>query len=271
MNVYRLLLILPALLLIQGMASADSLGRVTGRVDCQNHPGCPGIAVLWKKDSAAIPDPRRFTLPPGIVSPLQADGVFALAAPPGDYYVGAFLRKSPGPMMGPPRIGDLIFLTPNPAGEPQKVRVVAEQTADAGIHGDAWIFAGLTDPAQTGIAGQILDTTDQPVSGLLVFAFADAELSAEPVAVSTRSDEEGHFHLPLAKPGTLYLRARKNYRGGQPNPGEYVGVFGGAVPRPLLIAAEQLIAGLRIKVRKIPEIMQLKNAPATSRPQLGSQ
>jgi hypothetical protein len=64
------------------------------------------------------------------------------------------------------------------------------------------------------------------------------------------------------------LRARKSYRGGQPNPGDYVGVFGGAVPRPLPVADKQFIKGLRINVLQIPELMKRKNAPNTTRPQI---
>ncbi len=44
-------------------------------------------------------------------------------------------------------------------------------------------------------------------------AFADAGLSSTPLAVSTRTDAAGQFLLPLAKPGTVYLRARKSYGG----------------------------------------------------------
>ena len=246
--------------------AADDLGRVSGRIDCRETPGCPGIAVLWEKTAGAVPDPRRYTVPPGVVSPLQVDGGFELEAPPGDYYVGAFLRKSPGPKMGPPRPGDLIYLTPNPAGEAQEVTVIAGRTADAGTHREAWSFNGMTDPAETGIVGQIIDMNSQPVAGLLVFAFADAELSSSPQAVSTRTDADGQFILPLATPGIVYLRVRKNYQGGQPLPGDYIGVFGGAVPKALSVTEGRRIKGVRIQVLQLPELMNNKNPSGNSRP-----
>ncbi len=263
-------LLLFSVLLLQPLHSfaSEVPGRVTGRIDCQGLADCRGIAVLWEYDPEAVPDPRRYTLIPGSVSPLQSDGVFDLTAPPGDYYVGAFLRKSPGPLMGPPRPGDLVYLTPNPAGEAQRVRVVAGQVADAGIHSEAWEYKGLTDPAPTRVSGYLVDTQGDPVPGLLVFAFADPEVSTSPLAVSQRSDAQGRFEIPLAKPGTIFMRARKSLRGGRPEPGDYVGVFGGTVPQPLRIAENQHIEGMKILVRRIPDLMQMRNAPATARPRL---
>lgn len=246
--------------------SPAKLGRVVGRIDCQGVSGCPGIAVLWPADDERIPDPRRFTLIPTSVTPLDTDGVFSLSAPPGDYFVGAILRRSAGGTMGPPRVGDLVFMTPDKAGGAVRVQVPAGGTVDIGNQGEPWTFGGMVDTPAMGVSGTILDEAGAPVSGLLVFAFADPEVTKAPLAVSARSDALGHFVLPLAKPGKIYLRARKQYRGGRPEPGDYIGVFGGDKPRPLLISAGHLITGMKIVVRKVPDSMQLKNPPASARP-----
>lgn len=267
LKTYLCLLTVQALWSLSALAAED-LGHVTGRIECHKTSDCSGIAVLWKKEPGVVPDPRRFTLPPAVVVPLQADGSFELEAPPGDYYVGAFLRKSSGPLMGPPRAGDLIYLTPDPAGEALEVTLAAGKTAATGNHREAWSFQGMTDPAETGISGQILDVNSQPVAGLLVFAFADADLSSSPQGVSTRSDTDGRFILPLPKPGSIYLRARKTYQGGQPQPGDYVGVFGGGAPKALSVSEGQRIGNIRIQVLKIPDQMKKRNASGTSRPKI---
>ena len=264
----RVFLAFVILLLPGGLISAEPLGKVTGRIDCMDQAECRGLAVLWYKDPEAVPDPRRFIVPPVAVTPLQGDGAFELTAAPGDYYVGAFLRKSAGLMPGPPRVGDLIFLTPDPDNRPLAVRIESGKSVATGVHERAWKFAGLTDPSATGVAGQVLDVQRQPVAGLLVFAFADADLSLEPVAVSTRTDADGRFTLPLPKSGSVYLRVRKTYRGGQPTPGDYVGVFGGAVPKALTVSSGTFIDGLMIPVLKIPDLMKRKNAAGTARPRL---
>ena len=264
---FFVLLLLLVIFSPAALLAAEGVGRVTGRVDCSAVPGCSGIAALWSADGA-IPDPRKYTRIPGPVAQVQSDGVFELSAPAGDYYVGVFLRNSSGPLMGPPRIGDRIFLTPNPAGEPSRVTLQADAIVDAGVHDKAWVFAGLTEPSATAISGQVVDIDGRPVAGLLVFAFSDREVSASPLTVSERTDADGAFLLPLAEAGSVYLRARKDYRGGRPEPGDYVGVFGGAVPAALIVAEGVTISDMKIVARKVPSIMQLQNPPANSRPKI---
>ncbi|HEY5673700.1 MAG TPA: carboxypeptidase-like regulatory domain-containing protein [Malonomonas sp.] len=266
----RVIFVVGLLLLICGhgeVVASDQIGRVVGRVDCSSLPSCSGVAALWSVDGA-IPDPRKYTRIPGPVAQVQSDGVFELSGPAGDYYVGVFLRNSPGPLMGPPRVGDLIFLTPNPAGEPSRVTLKAGETTDAGVHDKAWVFAGLTDPSATAISGQVVDIDGRPVAGLLVFAFSDREVSASPLSVSERTEADGSFFLPLAEAGSVYLRTRKDYQGGRPEPGDYVGVFGGTVPAALVVAEGVTISDMKIVARKLPSLLQMQNAPVNSRPKI---
>ena len=172
--------------------------------------------------------------------------------------------------MGPPRGGDLIFLTPNPAGEAQRVTLQSGELVDTGSHEKSWVYAGLTDPSSTAVSGRVVDVDGQPLSGLLVFAFADREVSAVPLTVSERTDANGEFFLPLSKPGTVYLRTRQSYRGGRPEPGDYVGVFGGSVPAPLRLAEGVTISGMKIVAIKVPDLMKMRNSPNTTRPQIES-
>ncbi len=269
MPVIRIISLLFLLILPLPLQAAEpQLGRAHGRIDCQANQTCTGVAVLWPADEEQIPDPRKYTVIPVSVSPLQGDGSFELAAPAGDYFVGAILRNTPGPAMGPPRPGDLVFMTPDLDGRAVRVSLAAEQTTEVGVHADGWVFQGLNEQIAMGVSGQLVDLEGQPVPGLLVFAFADREMTNSPLAVSSRSDAAGRFVLPLAKPATVYLRARKSYRGGRPEPGDHVGVFGGSNGEPLMIEAGRVIEGLKIQVRKIPDIMQMRNAPSSARPRI---
>jgi hypothetical protein len=249
-------------------AAEVKMGQASGQIVCPPEQACSGIAVLWPADEERIPDPRKYTVIPASVSPLKEDGRFDLAAPVGDYFVGAILRNTPGPLMGPPRPGDQVFMTPDLAGTAVRVSLTAEQTSEVGVHAEGWVFQGLNEQISMGVRGQLLGLDGQPVPGLLVFAFADQEMSRVPLAVSARSDAGGRFVLPLAKPGKVYLRVRKTYRGGRPEPGDHVGVFGGNLGAPLLIEEGRVIEGLKIQVRKIPDIMQMRNAPASARPRI---
>lgn len=261
------LLLLVGLLLAASSAvsAAPATGRVTGRIDCQAAVDCLGVAALWRAAERIVPAPDRYLLTPVVVSALDADGSFELIAPVGDYYAGAQLRKTLGPLFGAPRVGDRIYLMRERDDVGYRVTVVADKTTDIGLHASAWTFRGLTDLPQMGILGQVLDVDKQPVAGLLVFAFADPGTATTPLAVSSRTGADGYFVLPLATPGAVYLRARKNYRGGQPQADGYVGVSAGIGLQPVTVERDQVIDKVRVFVRKLPSVLVGKNAPKTAR------
>ena len=243
------------------------MGSVTGQIDCQ--PGnCTGLAALWLADGNKVPAPDRYVLIPAVVSALEEDGSFELSAPPGNYFVGGQLRTTPGSAFGAPRIGDRIYLISPQDEKGYRVTVAAEQTIDIGLQKKYWVFAGQAEKPQLGISGRVLDLDQQPVAGMLVFAFADPGATTTPLAVSARTDTDGRFLLPLAKPASIYLRARKNYRGGQPQAEDYVSVSAGGMPQAIPVKAGQLIPDVQVLVRKLPSVLELKNAPDTARPKL---
>jgi len=242
------------------------MGRVIGKLDCL--PGkCIGVAALWQADSNKVPAPDRYLLIPAVVSALKEDGSFELLAPVGDYFLGGQLRTTPGPLFGAPRIGDRLYLIQQQDETGYRVQVIAEQIIDIGPQKDFWTFAGQTQSPQMGISGRVIDLQQQPVAGLLVFAFADPGTSSTPLAVSTRTEKDGRFLLPLATAGPVYLRARKNYRGGQPQAEDYVGISVDGKSEAVAVKTGQLISGIEVLVRKLPSVLKGKNAPDTARPQ----
>jgi len=256
------------LLVPTAVALADPpTGRVTGRIDCRAEAECIGLAALWRADENIVPAPDRYVLIPVVVSALQAEGAFELIAPPGEYFLGAQLRKSPGLLFGAPRIGDQVFLIKPQDEEGYRVTVAKDQIVDVGQHSESWRFVGVTPTPTMGVTGQVLDLERQPVEGLLVFAFADPGATTTPLAVSVRTGADGRFVLPMAKSGPVFLRARKNHRGGQPQAEEYVGVTAVNAPRPIVVKSARLTTEIQILVRKLPSVLEGKNAPDTARPQ----
>ncbi|NOY13823.1 MAG: carboxypeptidase regulatory-like domain-containing protein [Deltaproteobacteria bacterium] len=258
------LLFLPA-----AEASAEqALGRVTGRIDCQSVAGCPGVAALWPADKKIVPAPDRYVLVPALMSALQPDGSFELIAPVGEYYIGVQLRKTPGPLFGSPRVGDQIYLMQKQDETGYRVTVKKDQVTDIGLHSKAWTFAGLTTLPEMGVRGQVIDINKHPVAGLLVFAFADPGARTTPLAVSSRTGKDGSFVLPLATSGAVYLRARKNYRGGKPELNDYIGAAENA-PQPVVVAPGRLTTEVIISVRKLSSVLRRKNAPGPTSPKPG--
>lgn len=264
-----LLIVLMSLPFVADAADPPT-GRVTGRIDCQA-TDCNGVAALWSAADNIVPAVDRYVLTPAVVTALETDGSFELVAPVGDYYVGAQLRKTSGPLFGAPRVGDHLYLMKPQDEIGYRIAVTSEQVTDIGRHSASWTYAGITKSPQMGISGQVVDADQRPVSGLLVFAFADAAATKTPLAVSSRSGVDGSFILPLATPGAVYLRARKNYRGGQPEAGDYTGMTTGQGMQPVVVEAGKLLTAVKVYVRKLPSVLQRKNAPNTARPDLQKQ
>ncbi len=229
-----------------------AMGRVTGSLVLPVGLECRGVASLWPGNEGRVPDPRRYLIIPFSAVPLSASCAFELTAPPGDYYLGALVRGTPGPEIGPPREGDLVFMTPDPEGKSLKVELVAGERIDVGRQDRFWSYAGMDDLRPPGVTGSVRDAEGRPVAGVLVFAFADPELTRQPLAVSARTGADGRYALRLDHPGGIYLRVKDDYRGGAPLDGGHVGVYGGAVPALVDVGADALVSGLDIQVFQVP-------------------
>jgi hypothetical protein len=242
-------------------------GRVTGSLALPAGLECRGVASIWPGNGGRVPDPRRYLIIPFSAVPLSPTCEFELAAPAGDYYLGALVRATPGPEIGPPREGDLVFMTPDPDDKSLRVELAAGKRIDVGRQDRFWVYAGMEELRPPGVTGRVHDAEGQPVAEVLVFAFADPELTREPLAVSARTGADGRYALRLDHPGGIYLRVKDDYRGGAPLDGGHVGVYGGAEPVRVEVEAAALVEGLDIEVFRIPAGRTGKRDPATPRPE----
>lgn len=252
----RLLLI--SLLLLTGVCqgwaeeATTPLGTVRGQLQVSGTERYSGVVSLWDAEQIPMPDPRKYVLIPSMAGALEPDGRFLLRAPPGRYYLGAILRQTPGPPLGPPRPGDRVLMTPDSEGEALVVEVAAEATVEVGLQGGGWIYQGFSEEAVTGISGELVDAAGLPQQGLLVFAFLDPEMSGQPLAVSARTGADGRYLLRLPGGGEVYLRVRDNYGGGAPVNGGIMGVYGNGAPRPVAVVAGKVLTGINISTLVIP-------------------
>lgn len=203
------------------------------------HTSYRGVAALWPAAQGKAPDPRRAIRPPVASRPLETDGCFSLQAAPGEYFVGAIVRLTDGGWQGPPRPGDMVFLSPDSTDKNVVVAIRPGETIDIGRHASGWPYSGFaaTGAALT-ISGRLTGTDGKPRQGLLVFAFADSDMSHEPVAVSEPSDSNGRYLLRLPEPATVYLRAREHFGRRSPANGGYMGMYGKDVPTPVAVGAD---------------------------------
>jgi len=112
-------------------------GTVSGKVFVEGRENYRGLALLWR-DCAAAGNLGK----PDFAAALAADGGFAVQAPPGDYCLGVLVRGREGKLSGPPRRGDLIFLTPGAEGEVCRITLEAGSRLDVGGHGEGRLVSG---------------------------------------------------------------------------------------------------------------------------------
>ena len=201
------------------------------------HSAYRGVAALWPVTQGMGPDPRQAIRPPASSTSLDAEGCFSLRAAPGEYFVGAVVRGTDGGWQGPPRPGDMVFLSPDAEGKNLTVTIHPGAAVDIGRHASGWEYSGFTPTASPlAISGRLTDPAGKPLPGLLVFAFTDSTMSKEPFAVSEPSDNNGRYLLRLPGPAIVYLRAREHYGRGSPASGGYMGVYGGEAATPVTVA-----------------------------------
>lgn len=222
-----------------GAQTLPTPGTVRGCVERAGDPVYRGVASLWPAGQGKAPDPRLAIRPPLVSGPLDANGCFTLLAAPGDYFVGAVVRLTDGGWQGPPRPGDMVFLSPDAAGGNVIIAIRPGETVDLGRHTSGWVYAGFTATTlTTTITGTLTDSDGEPLAGLLVFAFTDSTMSKDPLAVSEPSDKNGRYQLRLPEPATVFLRARQNYGSRSPTEGGYMGVYGGDVALPVTVNSQ---------------------------------
>ncbi|MDX9708404.1 MAG: hypothetical protein RBT64_02520 [Trichloromonas sp.] len=118
-----------------GESSAE--GTVVGQVFDEGRENYRGLALLWR-DCAAGNNLGK----PDFAAALAEDGGFAVQAPPGEYCLGVLVRGTEGKLSGPPRRGDMIFLTPGAEGEVYRITLEAGSRLDVGNHGEGRLVSG---------------------------------------------------------------------------------------------------------------------------------
>lgn len=239
-------------------AEADD-GRVVGRVQLSEKPeAIRGGVFLFDANSGPAPDPNRYLRVPELVEMLKPDGSFNIVAPSGVYYLGAIVRRTSGPELGPPRNGDLIIVSRDPDQKAVKYTVEAGKALDAGMLSQAYEYrpasAAPGDPTAlaTGISGRVLDADKKPVAGAVVLAYPNIDMSGIPAYVSEKTLPDGSYLLRTGGAGTFYLRVRSDYGGGPLVEGGVIGVYGGEKPKPVKVHEHGMIVSTDIAVKKLP-------------------
>ncbi len=227
-------------------------GTVTGRIMVKD---TEGVALSWGQImfydilSGPPPNPEKYERTPDISRTLGADGSFSIEIPEGYYYIGAIKRMS-GDKLGPPQEGDYVFRSLDEKGRPKLHKIKADDKLDIGTQAEAFQISEEEishHRITTALEGVIVSTDWMPVEGAVVVAFTEPIIGRKPLFVSSKSDKDGKYVLPLIE-GTYYLRVRNSFAAGPPEPGQIVGYYGEGVPKPVPIKDCEILKGIDFQV-----------------------
>ncbi len=209
---------------------------IRGEIYFQDQLLPQAFLYLFEDPSEGFKGPGNFSMP-------VRGGLFELHAPPGRYYL-IVRNRAWGGDLGPLGLGDQFgFYHGNPvqleSGETRHIRIETIDRRAASRDAISQAFGGAR--------GVLVDAADNPVSGLYVFAYREANLRGVPPFVSSPSGPDGSFEVELPAPGTYFLLARGTF-GGPIEDGALMGILGGSTPKPLELTAEKRIGQVRILV-----------------------
>lgn len=177
-----------------------------------------------------------------------SDGAFQLNLPEGDYLAVARKRQQ-GETAGPVVAGDH-------RSEFMKLQVragMAELTLLAPEKvGDERRLSGAAVAGKTGLAGRITDADGQPVADARVQVYDHVQMSERPKYVSSKTDPDGRYLIPLPEGGTYYLCARDKF-GGPPKLGDLYGRYdqGTIEPSAVVVRLGEVVGDVDITVNKV--------------------
>lgn len=228
-------------------------GTVTGQLaSTEGVPLAEGVAHFFNDASGPPPSQDRYWRVPDFMRRLDRDGRFTVQLPEGRYYFGAIKRLS-GANVGPPRQGDLFFISADAQGMPKAYDVKAGQHLELGRLPGAVPFRGLAAGYGSGITaieGSVLDAEGRPVENAHVFAFVSAAAVGRPLFVAEPTGKDGKFILRVADGGSYFLKVRSAYGGGPPVAGETVGSFGEKAPAAVTVKKGERVRNIVITVVK---------------------
>lgn len=228
-------------------------GTLSGQIFTTGGVPLAGGMVHFFNDAAGPPPSQvKYWRVPDFMQVLDNDGRFTVVLPEGKYYLGAIKRES-GKTVGPPREGDLFYISADGDGTPTAYSIKGTAQVDLGRMAKAMPFKSSTvnyGKGITAIEGTVLTMDGKPVENAFVFGFISAAAVGRPLFASDPTGKDGTFILRVSDGGKYFLKARSGYGGGPPVAGEFVGEFGEKEPVAVTVNRGERLSGLAIKVRK---------------------
>jgi len=232
LSIFFLSIILLSPAFVHVASGEQKTGDVVGQIALKGKgPISGGTIFFFSEASGPPPSATHYWRVPTHSFPIDKDGRFHATLPAGNYYMGAS-QKFSGERLGPPKDGDIFFISSDAKGGPKLHSIIEYKPLDLGRIDEAAPFSSssLVTRGIASIKGTIVDKTGDPVEGILVFAYQSPMMFGRPLFISDRSGKDGSYLLRLAGGGKYYIGARADYGGGPPTAKESMGSYANGQP-----------------------------------------
>jgi len=213
-------------------------------------PLANGRLFLYNDESGPSA-PNAIMRVPDNITTLDNNGRFDFELPPGTYRLSASKMPESGPM-GPPLEGEPVYFKMDSAGAEVAFTVTSGKKTNAGVISTSRPMI-RNYKGKTLIQGQVLDASDSPVKGAVIYAYLDPGIVDKAYHVSEKTAADGKFVLSVNRGGTYYLRVRGEYGGGIPKEGEIIDVTVPTALTPVTVNDGETLTGVIIRVKLQPQ------------------
>ncbi len=209
--------------------------QVSGMMKMQDgSPVADGTVLFFSEKTGPPPHENKYMRTPENIAGTDSTGNFSAEFPVGKYYIGVmkYMTEKWG---GPPREGDLFYISRDETGGPKIYVIEVDSHIDIGPVPESATYGRITAEKDiTAIEGTVHDKYGNPVEDAVVFAHWTPAMDGL-AFVSDYTAGDGRYIIRVHKGGKYYLMA--------------MGKFGSAVPMSGMTLSDdgkQVPAGINV-------------------------
>ncbi len=204
--------------------------QVSGTMKMQDgNPVADGTVLFFSEKAGPPPSVNKYMRTPENIAGTDSAGNYLVELPVGKYYIGVmkYMTEKWG---GPPREGDLFFISRDETGGPKIYVIEVNSHIDIEPVPETAVYEKMTAEKDiTAIEGTVHDEYGNPVKDAVVFAHWTPAMDGL-AFVSGYTEEDGRYLIRVHKGGKYYLMAMGKFGSALPMSGMTLSADGKQVP-----------------------------------------
>ncbi len=196
------IMVLPTVIIMAGEALG---GHIAGSVMSRDGaPVAEGVVLFFSDALGPAPDVNKFMRTPESIAHTDRHGNFKMELSEGKYYVGA-MKSLSGKWGGPPREGDMFFISRDADNSPKLYEVHKDRPLDIGSMMEPEPVEVRSAEGITAVEGVVYGMNGNPLEDVVVFAYTGSVLDQGLAFVSGYTLSDGAYVLRIAEGGKYNL------------------------------------------------------------------